>query len=561
MSETTKRWWKDAVFYQIYPKSFKDTDGDGIGNIRGIIEKLDYFSYLGVNALWICPVYQSPMKDNGYDISDYYKIQPEFGTIEDMKELVRLAKARNIHIIMDLVVNHCSDQHPWFQDVKNNPDSPYREYFLIREGDGENPPNNWRSIFGGSVWEKLWDNQYYYHTFAKEQPDLNWECSEMRQEIYKMMRYWLDLGIDGFRIDAITFIKKDPELRSMEPDGCDGLTGLGEVSENYPGIEVFLEEMKRETYGKYDAFSVAEISRVSDEMLKKMIGENGVFDSIFDFSYLDLDVEDGIWCHTREIEVPEIKEKMFHAQNKAQDFGGYLSVVLENHDQNRSIDKFLKNPDAGFAGASMLASWNLMLRGVPFIYQGEEIGMTNKKWKSLDEIDDISTYGQYETARNEGIEEKEAFEIVAYRSRDNARTPMQWDDAENAGFSQGKPWLAVNDNYKKINVRKQKDDAQSLLEYYRRLIGFRRSEEYGDVLSQGTISRVEYGIDHVIAFKRETKEKELLVILNYSSEETKLPAGALSGYEKVMGNYEQVCSRKLRPYEAVVLAKCSLEIQ
>lgn len=555
MSHTTEHWWNNSVFYQIYPKSFKDTDGDGIGNIRGIIEKLDYFSYLGVNAIWLSPVYQSPMKDNGYDISDYYKIQPEFGTIEDIKDLVQQAKERGIHIIMDLVVNHCSDQHQWFQDVKNNPDSLYREYFLIRKGNGENPPNNWRSIFGGSVWEKLWDDQYYYHTFAKEQPDLNWECVELRQEIYKMMRYWLDLGIDGFRIDAITFIKKDPELMSREPDGDDGLVGLGEVSENYPGIEDFLAEMKSETYGKYDAFSVAEISRVSDEMLNKMIGENGTFSSIFDFSYLDLDVQDGIWCHTREINVSEIKDKMFHAQKKAEDFNGYLSVVLENHDQNRSINKFLNTPDAGFAGASMLATWNLTLRGVPFIYQGEEIGMTNRKWNNLEEINDISTYGQYETAIKEGIEEKEAFEIVANRSRDNARTPMQWDNTENAGFGKGKPWLAVNENYHEINVENQKGNDQSLLEYYRSLISLRVSEEYRNVLGHGEIIRVEYGMEHVIAFKRQVTEKELLIILNYSMKETQLPAGALVGYERVMGNYEDTYSEILRPYEAIILER------
>lgn len=372
------------------------------------------------------------------------------------------------------------------------------------------------------------------------------------------MRYWLDLGIKGFRIDAITFIKKDLSFKSREADGIDGLVGLGEVSENHPGIELFLEEMKRETYQKYDAFTVAEISRVSDSMLEKMTGKDGLFHSIFDFSYLDLDVIDGKWHKKDEITASKIKDKLFHSQLQAQNCGGYLSVVLENHDQNRSINKYLKSAQAGFAGASMLGTWNLTLRGVPFIYQGEEIGMVNQDWESLNEFDDISTIGQYKMALLEGIGEEEAFKLVAQRSRDNVRTPMQWDESENAGFSQEKPWLPVNKNYKEINVKVQMGEKESLLEYYRKLIALRKTEEYGQVLTNGTISFPICTEENLIAYKRCTKDKELLIVLNFEGKEVAWPKEFKGSMHKIMGNYEGEIPNetgKLRPYEALII-KC-----
>lgn len=551
-----RKWWKQSVFYQVYPKSFLDTDGDGIGNINGITRRLDYLKDLGINAVWVCPVYCSPMKDNGYDISDYYGIQPEFGTLEDVKELIREADKRKIRIIMDLVVNHCSDRHAWFQSVKADPESPYRDYFIIRKGGKDGAaPNNWRSVFGGSVWEPLGDGEYYYHTFSKEQPDLNWECERMRKEIYEMMRYWLDLGISGFRIDAITFIKKDPSFRSLKPDGPDGLAGLGEVSENYPGIEDFLAEMKRETYGRYDAFSVAEISRVGDEMMEKMAGENGVFDSIFDFSYLDLDVVDGQWYKRREITAGMIKECMAHSQTHIQACGGLLSVVLENHDQNRSLNKYLKKAEDNFPGASMLATWNLTLRGVPFLYQGEEIGMTNRSWESMEEFDDISTKGQYKTAVEAGVSEEEGLEICSFRSRDNARTPMQWDDRANAGFSDHTPWLPVNENYRTVNVRSQEEDPHSILNYYRKLIRLRRSGGYSEVLSFGEISFIEDIGENLIGYRRTTEDKALTVLLNFGDRCEPWPAAVPAGMKKILGNYDtdQESGKGLRPYEALIL--------
>ena len=546
----------------MYPKSFLDTDGDGIGNINGITRRLDYLKDLGINAVWGCPVYCSPMKDNGYDISDYYGIQPEFGTLEDVKELIREADKRKIRIIMDLVVNHCSDRHAWFQSVKADPESPYRDYFIIRKGGKDGAaPNNWRSVFGGSVWEPLGDGEYYYHTFSKEQPDLNWECERMRKEIYEMMRYWLDLGISGFRIDAITFIKKDPSFRSLKPDGPDGLAGLGEVSENYPGIEDFLAEMKRETYGRYDAFSVAEISRVGDEMMEKMAGENGVFDSIFDFSYLDLDVVDGQWYKRREITAGMIKECMAHSQTHIQACGGLLSVVLENHDQNRSLNKYLKKAEDNFPGASMLATWNLTLRGVPFLYQGEEIGMTNRSWESMEEFDDISTKGQYKTAVEAGVSEEEGLEICSFRSRDNARTPMQWDDSKYAGFSaedSAEPWIAVNSNHTRINAADQLKDEDSIFHYYQKLIALRKEL---DIIAYGDIEPLAVKDPCVFAYRRTYEGHELIVAANFYGRDCAWKgAPDVAGYERVIGNYKDAASvengvMNLRPYEAAVWYK------
>lgn len=557
VSNEKEKWWKRAVFYQVYPKSFMDANADGIGDIKGIISKLDYLQYLGVNALWLSPVFQSPMKDNGYDISDYYGIHPDFGTMAEMKELINQAKARGIRLLIDLVVNHCSDQHRWFQEALSDPASPYRGYFTIRKGSGKKEPNNWRGVFGGSVWEKIGDSdEYYYHTFTKEQPDLNWENPAMRREIYEMMNYWLELGIDGFRIDAITFIKKDLTFGSIKPDGPDGLAGLAAVSENYPGIEVFLAEMKQETYGNYDSFAVAEISRPDDAMVTRFIGENGVFDSIFDFSYLDLDVEDGKWYKTHKITPKEVRDTMFRAQYQAQRIGGYYSTVLQNHDQNRALNKYIEEPDIGFESAAMLATLNLTLRGVPFLYQGEEIGMTNRKWRGWDEIDDVSTYGQYRMALTEGIDEETAFKLVTNRSRDNARTPMQWNSREAAGFTAAKPWIPVNENYTFVNVESQTGDPGSLLEYYRKLIALRRSAEYGALLSEGEIRQIPVGDDAVIAYERVLDGQKLVIVLNYDRTGKTVFIDGLDDGKVVLGNYPEVCVKaelRLRAYEAVVV--------
>lgn len=549
---------RDSIIaYQIYPKSFQDTNGDGIGDLRGIIKRLDYLKSLGINVIWLCPVYQSPMKDNGYDISDYYQIDPRFGTMEDMEELISECEKRGIRILMDLVVNHCSCEHAWFQKALADPEGPYGEYFIMKKGSCGQPPNNWRSVFEGSVWEPVaGTDYYYYHTFAKEQPDLNWENEKLRREVYKMMNFWLEKGLGGFRVDAITYIKKDPSYRSLPADGADGLAGLSRVSENYPGIELFLREMREQTFDRYHAFSVAEMSGVTEEKLETFIGEDGAFSSIFDFSCIDLDVEDGLWFQEHKITAADIREAMYPMQIMAQQTGGMLSVVLGNHDHQRSLNKFIPWQDIGYESASMLATMNLTLRGIPFIYQGEEIGMTNITLDSIDEFDDVATHGQYDRAVLEGFSVKEALRAVNRRSRDHSRTPMQWDDGENAGFSEIKPWFPVNPDYPEVNVRRQEEQEKSVLKYYRALIALRNGEEYGSILRSGTFSPLYDGEEDIIAYRRELNQAHVDVLINFGGRERKI---ILEGQpeEVIFGNYKEqkISGNKavLRPYEAMIL--------
>lgn len=552
-----QEWHDNIIAYQIYPKSFQDTNGDGIGDLRGVIKRLDYLKSLGINVIWLCPVYQSPMRDNGYDISDYYQIDPRFGTMEDMEELISECEKRGIRILMDLVVNHCSCEHEWFKKALKDPAGPYGDYFIMKKGEDSLPPNNWRSIFEGSVWEPVEGTKYYYyHTFAKEQPDLNWENEKLREEVYKMMNFWLEKGLGGFRVDAITYIKKDQTYRSLPADGADGLAGLSEVSENYPGIEVFLREMKEKTFDRYHAFSVAEMSGVTEEKLEQFIGENGAFTSIFDFSCIDLDVEDGLWFKEHKVTASDIKTAMYPMQRMAQQAKAMLSVVTGNHDHQRSLNKFIPWEDIGYESASMLATMNLTLRGIPFIYQGEEIGMTNITLDSIKEFDDVATYGQYDRAVLEGFGKEEALRAVNRRSRDHSRTPMQWDDGENAGFSEVKPWFPVNPNYKEVNVAAEEMKETSILQYYRRLIALRNSEEYGAVLREGTFTPLYGENEDIIAYRRRLDQKKIDVIINFGNKEREILLEDESR-DVIFGNYKKQeingKSVMLRPYEAIIL--------
>lgn len=550
------KWWKEAVVYQIYPKSFCDSNSDGIGDIKGIISKLDYLKYLGINVIWISPMYKSPMADNGYDISDYYQIDEKFGTMEDMDNLIKQAKLRNIKIIMDLVVNHSSDEHIWFKKAIKDLNSKYADYYIIKDGINNNPPTNWRSIFGGSVWEKIENtNKYYLHVFAKKQPDLNWENAELREEIYKMINFWLDKGLGGFRIDAITYIKKDNEFKSLPADGIDGLSNVDKSCLNQSGIEVFLKELKTKTFDKYDCMTVAEAPGVPYNNLDKFISDDGFFSMIFDFSYADLDLnENGEWYKQVNWTVNQLRELIFKSQTEVQKVG-WGALYLENHDQPRSINKYVPEQDISYYSKTMLATMYFMLRGTPFIYQGQEIGMENCIMDNINEFDDISTYGQYEMALKERLNQRDALKLVNKRSRDNARTPFQWNNDNNCGFTDSKPWIKINNNYKVINAKSQIDNPNSVFSFYKELISIRKNSIYSDILIYGYIEPCLTEYDNIIAYKRTLNNKSLLIINNFNSKnisiklETDIKNIILNNYTNFRN--DTICD--FQPYQSVII--------
>ena len=517
-----KKWWHDKVAYQIYPKSFCDTNGDGIGDLRGIISKLDYLKELGVDIIWLSPIYKSPFVDQGYDISDYYAIAEEFGTMEEFDELLAEAKKRDMYLIMDLVVNHCSDKHEWFQKALADPDGPYADYFYFRKGKNGNPPSNYRSYFGGNCWEPVpGSDKYYFHMFAKEQPDLNWENPKLREEIYRMINWWLDKGLAGFRIDAIINIKKDLAFPDMEPDGDDGLASCWRMVENVEGVDELLEDLKNHTFAKKDAFTVGEVFNIGVEDLPDFIGENGHFSTIFDFSaHMPSDGEHG-WYDAPPISFDAWKKAITDSQMRVQNVG-FEANIIENHDEPRGVSRFLPDYAQNADGAKMLGTVSVLLRGIPFIYQGQEIGMQNARWNSVDEFDDISTKDQYRMAREAGLSDAEALAVCSVMSRDNARTPMQWKDAPQAGFTSGTPWLKVNDNYPVINVEKEEGQPDSVLHYYRKLIALRKSGEYRELFTYGKFEPAYENADHVMAYYRILQGRRVLVAANFGTDTIEL---------------------------------------
>ncbi len=553
-------WWKNAIVYQIYPKSFQDSNGDGIGDLRGIINRLDYLKRLGINVIWLCPVYQSPMDDGGYDISDYYHIHPMFGSDADMDELIQKANEMEMKILMDLVVNHTSDEHEWFQKALKNPDSKYADYYIFKETKDGNPPNNWRSYFGEPAWTRIeGTNRYYLHEFSKKQPDLNWENEMLREEIYRMVNYWLDKGLAGFRIDAIGNIKKRLEYKTFQPDGEDGLRYIGDWVLNQPGIEVFLRELNERTFRPHNSMTVAE-ANVPEELLNLFIGEQGFFSMVFDFSYTDIDVPaTGEWFRPRDFTVRELQKAIFSSQRMVQE-KGWGALYLENHDQNRSVNKYIPEEDIGYYSKTMLASLFFFLRGTPFIYQGQEIGMENIRMDSIEDYDDIATKGQYTRALNVGLDVKEAFDIIVKRSRDNSRTPMQWDSGKNAGFSSAdRTWIKVNPNYVDINAADQ-ELSDSVLNFYREMIRLRKDSEYSDIIIKGEILPYESEDSCIIAYQRNTEDRQLLVIHNFQNCPSiiKLPKKDM---KIIIGNYPDKLSQntvlqdyyQLLPYECIAL--------
>lgn len=517
-----KKWWHDKVAYQIYPKSFCDANGDGIGDLRGIISKLDYLKELGVDIIWLSPIYKSPFVDQGYDISDYYAIAEEFGTMEEFDELLAEAKKRDMYLIMDLVVNHCSDKHEWFQKALADPDGPYADYFYFRKGKNGNPPSNYRSYFGGNCWEPVpGSDKYYFHMFAKEQPDLNWENPKLREEIYRMINWWLDKGLAGFRIDAIINIKKDLAFPDMEPDGDDGLASCWRMVENVEGVDALLEDLKNHTFAKKDAFTVGEVFNIGVEDLPDFIGENGHFSTIFDFSaHMLSDGEHG-WYDAPPISFDAWKKAITDSQMRVQNVG-FEANIIENHDEPRGVSRFLPDYAQNADGAKMLGTVSVLLRGIPFIYQGQEIGMQNARWNSVDEFDDISTKDQYRVAREAGLSDAEALAVCSVMSRDNARTPMQWKDAPQAGFTSGTPWLKVNDNYPVINVEKEEGQPDSVLHYYRKLIALRKSGEYRELFTYGKFEPAYENADHVMAYYRILQGRRVLVAANFGTDTIEL---------------------------------------
>ena len=521
-----KKWWHDKVAYQIYPKSFCDSNGDGIGDLKGVISKLDYLKELGIDIVWLSPVYSSPFVDQGYDIADYYAIAEQFGTMEDFDELLAEARKRDIRIIMDLVINHCSDKHEWFQKALKDPYGEYADYFFFRPGKNGNPPSNYRSYFGGSCWEPVpGTDLYYFHMFAKEQPDLNWENPVLRQKLYDMINWWLEKGVAGFRIDAIINIKKDVNFPDFEPDGPDGMAACWRMVENVEGVGELLEDLKQHTFARSDAFTVGEVFNMRKDELGEFIGEDGHFSTIFDFSAHCLSDGAHGWYDAPEITFEVWREAIVNSQLEVQEVGLEANII-ENHDEPRGVSRFLPAYAQNPAGAKMLGTVNILLRGIPFIYQGQELGMMNAKWNSIDEFDDISTKDQYKVAKAAGLTDDQAMKVCAAMSRDNARTPMQWSDEENAGFTTGTPWLKVNENYTKINARQQEDDPDSVLQYYRRLIALRKDPTYKEVFAYGKFAPAFAKANKIMAYYRKTDEKTVLIAANFGDKDAELKLDA-----------------------------------
>lgn len=549
-----KDWWKGKVAYQIYPKSFKDSNGDGIGDLKGITQKLDYLEKLGIDILWLSPIYKSPFIDQGYDISDYYAIDPIFGTMEDMEELIAEGKKRGISIIMDLVVNHCSSHHEWFQKALADPDGPYADYFYFIESDKE--PNNWESYFGGSVWEPVpGTNKYYLHSFHKDQPDLNWQNPVLREEIYTMINWWLDKGIAGFRIDAIINIKKDLEWRSLPSDRANGLVPVPESLVNAQPIEPFLQELKERTFAKYNAFTVGEVFNETDEELHFFIGKDSVFSSIFDFKQTMLGQEGKGWFDHTLPTADELKESIFQAHERA-DSIGVLSTIIENHDEPRGVSHYIAEGPVNDTSKKALGTIQVLRKGIPFIYQGQEIGMENQVFESVEDFDDIATINGYHVAKEAGLSEEEALAVIANYSRDNARTPMQWTAEPGLGFSDGPAWLISPKPDYSINVEDQEKDPDSILNYYRQLTALYRHPLYGNTIRFGDMIPAYRDRENIIAFERRG-DKRLLIVSNFQNRQASLDLPApietviLNNTAGLFQEGGQVL--ELTPYQTIVL--------
>lgn len=559
-----KKWWKESVVYQVYPRSFCDSNGDGIGDLNGITSKLEYLKELGIGVIWLSPVYQSPNVDNGYDISDYQGIMEEFGTMEDYDRMLKRAHELDIKIVMDLVVNHTSDQHPWFVESCKSKENPYRDYYIWRDGKDGKEPNNWGAVFGGTAWEYERNTEMYYlHLFAKEQPDLNWDNPHVRKEVFDMMTWWCEKGIDGFRMDVISMISKESDM----PDGPVGKSGYGDFGPycaNGPHVHDYLQEMNEKVLSRYDLMTVGECSGVTVEEAKKYASSSGKeLSMVFQFEHMGLD--DGNECKwsDRKIDLCELKQVMSMWQTELEG-KAWNSLYWCNHDQPRIVSRWGNDSkEYREVSAKMLGTCLHMMQGTPYVYQGEELGMTNYPFTSLDDFRDVESIHAYEEFTEKGVfAPEDMFTYVSYKSRDNARTPMQWDDSEQAGFTTGTPWIHVNPNYTEINAKEQMEREDSVFHYYQKLIALRKQYE---VIVYGTYQLLEPEDRAVYAYLRTLKNQTLLVICNFTDQNTVFQCPAeVDGQEGkiLISNYgvEMIEKEvKLRPYEALVtlfIPKC-----
>lgn len=551
-----KKWWHDKIAYQIYPKSFYDTNGDGIGDIPGIIEKLDYLKELGVDIIWISPCYKSPLADQGYDIADYYQIDERFGTNEDMDQLIQEAKKRDMYILMDLVVNHCSDEHEWFKKACEDPDGEYGKYFYIVDREEGKLPTNWRSYFGGSVWEPLpgHPDKMYFHAFHKKQPDLNWHNPKLKEEIYSMINWWLDRGVAGFRIDAIINIAKPDVFHDYEPDREDGLSVIFHMIEEADSIGDYLSELRERTFLPHDAFTVGEVFNMKDGEAEAFIGEEGYFSSMFDFAPVVCCGSFKGWYDAKEM-TPDIYKNCCFETQKRMDGIGLVSNIIENHDEPRGVSRYIPKKDLCDDTKKVLAAFYFFLKGIPFIYQGQEIGMENVAFTDISQIDDINTKDEYQVALNAGLTEEAALHAVAELSRDNGRTPFHWSSDKEAGFTKGTPWIGVNPNYTRINAESQIQNPDSVLSFYKQLTRLRKDPLYKDTFVYGSLVPLFQDIEGILAYDRKGDHR-IWILGNMNNKEQELPI-SIAPQKVLLNNKIQVIktskSIMLLPYQVLVL--------
>ena len=548
-----KKWWKECVVYQIYPRSFKDSNGDGIGDLQGVISKLDYLKELGIDVIWMSPVYQSPNDDNGYDISDYQAIMEEFGTMDDFDQLLATAHEKGIKIVMDLVVNHSSDEHKWFIESKKSKDNPYRDYYIWRDGKNGKEPTNWGSWFGGPAWEYDKDtDMYYLHIFSKKQPDLNWDNEALRNEVYRMMTWWLDKGIDGFRMDVISLISKAEEMEDGATNGGD----YGDLSPyclHGPHVHEYLKEMNEKVLSKYDIMTVGETAGVTIAQAKKYAGfDSNELNTVFQFELMGID--EGIYgkWNDERFSLLKMKQVMTKWQTKLEG-KSWNCLFWNNHDQPRVVSRFGNDKEYREISAKMLGTCLHMMQGTPYVYQGEELGMTNVHFDSIESYRDIECINAYNNmVGNKVVSAEQMMKFIWCKSRDNARTPMQWDDSENAGFTTGTPWIDVNENYVTINAKNQVNDPDSIYSYYKRLIALRHEL---DIIVYGSYELLLPEDTKIYAYTRTWENEKLVVICNFTEEQ--IPCSLLeecknSDTKLLIGNYHDEPSNTLRPFEAVV---------